>query len=401
MPIPAVRGLQVNRARLSGDEMTFTFRNDRQVSMNVTINIPQLKRGEEPMQLEFEVPPATLVPAWLFAPPVSLDGLELDLTADFLEIKMRTEAAHGDPIDLGAAFMQISALDFELIEFTSGRIALSPIRHEVPLSLRDSLVEGNYTFRDAQMRLELTNGFGAPMAAEVRLAQVKYDDGSSRSFESALFESPVLLQAGHLSDADRPGREVLVFDRLNSNIVDLLDSRMVGFEFDLSLTLNPEDLDQPFSLRSGRELLVKADLTLSLNASVEGVMVSREMPIDLIALDTLEHLRLKIQVQNGLPVSFRLNLMLSDSGSSDRVELRGEEGLVIASAHVDDHGEVVLVTPTTIYIAVDHDLLLQMLHLNSLHVDFFLKSPSQPPFVSVIKPGQELRVWIGVEAGLR
>ena len=140
---------------------------------------------------------------------------------------------------------------------------------------------------------------------------------------------------------------------------------------------------------------------LSFDAKVEDVRVKRSIGVDLQTLDSLSYLRLKMVVDNGIPLSFSPVFTLRDTVTNDSLLLQSDPRAEILTAVTDEFGDVLTVSTSTLYYELPENQLLDILKMNQLEADITLQSPTDGNSATRMRPGQTLDIRIGAEAKIR
>jgi len=402
IPVPDVAGLSLSKGILKGDQLIFTFNSTEIEDVSLDIMIPQLSKDGLPFRQNYTIPFDGSAPSTLVTPSIDLAGYAVDFSARSLTFTYDARRTNGDRIVLPLSFAQITAFDFSYLEGSIANTTIPTGLQRIEIDIQDSLVQGSYQFQDPKIHFDVSNSFGIPIAIRVKDVYILLgNDMIPRALESELFDQIIELQYPAFEEQGKVVSERLSFDKLNSNILDLAHNDIVAIDYDLDIIINPkETIDERFFVLDTSRAIITAEVELSFDATVDAVSISKSVPVDLSRLDLLDFLRLKVVVDNGLPLSFEPILVLEDTLVNDEIELVEEIGVRIENALTDNLGEVTGAMSSILHYTLTDDQLGQARLMNRMTATFILKSPNQGILPARIKPGQQLTMRIGAEAKL-
>lgn len=402
LPVPNIAELSLETGVLKGDQMIFTLNSLENSDVKIKLRLPQLTKTNEPYEQEFIIPFDGAAPSTFVSPPIDLEGYSVDFSKDNLTLIYDARREDGQRIVLPLSFAQITAFDFSYLEGHIAQTNLPTGLQRVDIDIQDSLLEGSYQFQNPKINFDIANSFGIPIGIQVKDVFIIGGDLIPQPLNSSLFDDILYLDYPQYDEKGQVVRERITFDKNNSNLLELTHNDIIAIDYNLDIIINPANSDDNrfFVLDSSRAVLT-AEVELSLEAIVEAVTVEKKVGINFSRLDSLEFIRLKVVIDNGLPLSFEPRLVMRDTIGQVEMNLQEEAETPIASADTDNLGNVINSRQSTLYYTLSKDQLLVSQTMNQLEATFILRSPNEGTISTRIKPGQELLMRMGAEAKLK
>ncbi len=400
LPITVFPDATISRAIFSGDEMFFILNSDLEEDIRVRIEIPELQRDGETFSFEYTIPFDGSSPSSLTTPRIDLSGYELDAGNGLVSLRYDARKVDGSRVQLPLSFVRVNAFDFAYLEGKIGKITVPTDLQSIEIDIEDTLVDGTYHFEDPKIHFDLHNSFGVPIGVRVKSLYLVTDQGEQREIVSPLFDQIFLLNYPQLDQVGLTVSDRITFDKTNSNILDLITAEINEIVYNLDIITNPDDEIDEFFLTDSSKAVLDATLNLSFAAIVEEVSASRTAVVFLEDIDTLSEGRVKVFVDNGMPLSFQPKLLFFRA-SGNNLPLDVEDNRVVASAITDDLGNVIGSRSTAIYYTLNRMQIRDISLMDSVRATLTIQSPQGGLDPAIIKPGQFLEFGVGIEAKLR
>lgn len=402
LPLPDLAELSLDKGILKGDQLIFTLNSVENTDVSVKISLPQFTKNGDVFEVEYIIPFDGASPGTLMAEPIDLNGYTVDFSNGDLTLRYEAWNEAGQRIILPLSFAQITGFEFSYLEGSIVRTSISTDLQRIDIDIQDSLIAGEYQFQDPKIHFDLNNSFGIPLGVKVKEVFILGNDSIQQPLESSLFDQIIILDYPGFDQQGEVVRDRITFDKENSNLLELTHNDIIGIDYNLDIILNPQEIsDERFFILDTSRALVTAEVELSFEALVDNVSISKIVDLDFSRLDSIDFLRLKVVVENGLPLSFQPDLTLMDTISGARIELNEENGVLISNANVNDSGDVLSTTSSLLFYSLDIDQLSRVKEMNQLEAEFNLRSPGQGTASAKIKPGQKLMMRVGAEAKFR
>ena len=401
LPLAAFQEATLSRATLKGDQMFFILNSNAEEDITVEIKIPNLKKDGKEFSFVYQVPFDGSSPSSLTTPMIELDGYLMEAIEGQVKLVYDARKSDGSRIVLPLSFVRVNAFDFSYIEGQIGQTIVPTGIQSIDIKIEDSLVEGTYKFEDPKIHFDITNSFGIPIGVAVTELFLVSRMGELKQIQSTLFNDIITLSFPSLDQVGQAAVDRITFDKNNSNILDLIGGDIVEIRYNLDIITNPEQDDRQFFLTDSSEAVLDATLDLSFAATIEMVTAEHNAPVQLGDIDTLSEARIKIFVDNGMPLSFFPELsFFSLSGTWLKLNPDDNNGRIEA-ASADELGNVTDNVLSAIYYTLNGEELPVLAQMDSVQATLSVQSPQEGSHPSIIRPGQILEFGIGIEARLR
>ena len=400
LPLSSFQEATLTKATLKGDEIFFTLNSDQTEDVMVNVRIPNLSRDGEVFSYDYIIPFGGGSLSSLVTPPIPLAGYQLDALAGLVSLIVDARKIDGTRILLPISFANVNAFDFSYIEGQIGRTIEPTELQSIPIKIDDTLVDGTYQFEDPKIHFDVTNSFGMPIGVQVKELFLLNKAGETKTITSPLFDEIIILSFPSLDQVGTAVVDRITFDRNNSNILDIIQDDITEIKYNLDIITNPNEDQNEFFLTDSSAATVDATVDLSFIATVEMVSAESNAEVALQDIDTLGSARIKVFVDNAIPLSFFPELTFFQK-SGVELHLEAEGPASIESAKTDPQGNVTGNIQSSVFYNLDTDQILSLATMDSVRAKLTIQSPQNGQDPSVIRPGQILEFGVGIEARLK
>ncbi len=402
VPIPSIAEADPDSAVFKGDSIFFVLNSFEDSDVKLDLSIPELRLNGMPFQMHYVIPYAGSSPSTLVTPKIGLQGYEVALAAGFLSLRYEARNAEGTRLVLPLSFVQIDAFDFSYIQGKIGRSVFSTNVDTIRVDTQDTLFDGTYHFTNPKIHFDITNSFGVPIGILVKEASLINANGAVSKITSSLFNDIKVISYPSLDDVGKATFDRITLDRDNSNIDEIAQDDIAEIVYEAEVIVNPTSLpDNGFFVTDSSEIRLDAKFDLSFEARVEEIIIHQDLAVVLEKLDSITSLRLKVIVQNGIPLHFTPSLALTGSEQKDTIPLVAEAPALITPASTDGLGNVTESSQSTFFYSLDATLLTQLRDLTQMLIKLSLQSPAAGTKPAIIRPNQSIDLRIGAEAQIR
>ena len=401
IPVPSFDGFNIQKGVLRGDQMSFVLNSTEADPVKVSIKLPQLTRDNMIFRKDYEIPGANLLASSLTTNPIDLNGFLVDFGSGTLDLKYEAVNSAGTRIRLPISFLLVNAFDFSYLEGSIQSSRINTGLQEIDIDIRDTVLNGDFQFQDPKIHFDISNSFGVPVGLKVLQVFMVDHAGNRSDIRSTLFEEIMMIEAPSFDEVGETVSTRITLDRDNSNLVEVASTDIEDLFYDVDIILNPNTTNETFFITDSSKAQIDALIDLSFDATIIDFTVEQDLTVALSGLDTLRSLRMKMYVENGIPLSFSPELIFFEEDLSPGFTLKPVDTAEVSSATVDSNGEVVSTTTTEIYFNVTAEELSLLSKMTTLKAILHFRSPNNGKDRSVIKPGQEIFMGIGAEAGIK
>lgn len=401
LPVPSFDGFQISTGVLKGDQMSFILNSTELSKVDVSIQIPQLSKGNDPFLGQYTVPAATFLPGSLTTDPINLNGYEVDFSSGNLSLRYQAINDMGDKIILPLSFVIVNAFDFSYLEGKLSQTRLNTGLQEIDIDIRDTTLDGDIQFQDPKIHFDISNSFGVPVGLQVNRVYLVNHSDESAEITSALFDDLVLIESPDFDEIGSTVTQRITLDRTNSNVLEVASTDIKDLFYDIDIVLNPDTEDEVFFVTDSSKAQIDALVDLSFDATVQDLRVERVLDVSLDGLDTLDFLRLKMYVENEVPLAVSPELQFGSSSSSDIWVLEADDQKTIEAATLDANGSLVVSQVSELYFTLTAEELVQLENFNILTAILYFDSPGDGTDATMLRPNQRVFIGVGAEAGLK
>ena len=366
-----VAGLPITRLDLSDGTAVITVTNPYDEEARVIVTSDNFELDGFPLRRRLIVAPDATV-ADTFAAATAKFEVAADGAVSFRYVA--TLAGGREGVQLGASSFRLEPGRFEYAEGPLSTLGFELDVDSLRLGFFDALEPGAVRLVGPSATLTIDNSVGAPVRVRTPTSYFGFRDGTSDTLRSPLAEGIDVAYPG-LGEGPVAKRSELRFDDGNSNLAELVSGLPNVFDFDFAGVVNPEALDQPFSLhREGRVTgTLAVDVPLALG--FEGFRLSREFPLDGSRFDEATDVALLARVTNGFGLGLRLQATFYDAAGRELLEAFPEPIEVLRAASVDADGLPVAPRDTEVRVRLRASALAAISRASTVALTVTLDSP--------------------------
>ena len=396
IPLQEVNGFTLNRASLDGKTLLFILNSNLAEDLTVTVRIPELQRDGTSLEETFTII-NTGPPNQFISDSISLAGYDMELEGGAFSVHYDARTSSGDRIVLPLSFLQLTSFEFNYIEGNLASQVISTGLRTIDVALPDSLVEGEFKILDPKVHFDLANSFGAPAGAQVRELYTLLDDSTRVDFVSPLLDEIIPIGYPTLEERGDTVTQRITFDRMNSNIADLIGDNLLTIFYNIDIVLNPDsDPEEVFFISDASLAVLNAVVELPLEVEIPRVIVRYGVPVSFSDFGEVGDARLKLVAENGIPLSFDPKLRFVDS-HGDQLLFNAEPSGEIQSARVNEVGEVINNNTSILFYPLSETQIDFVLVSDSLMLEVLIRTSAEGMEQARLQPGQKMDVKVGAE----
>ncbi len=401
IPLPALDQADPTSAILKGDHLRLILNSDENDEVSVKVWIPQILEDGAVFRREYVIPSNEQGMGSFTTPDIELSGYQVDFTQGFVQLKYDSRREDGTRIVLPTSQLFIDALDFHYVEGRIHQNSFPTGLEVIEVDVQDTIVGGSYKFTNPKIHFDFTNSFGFPIGVKVKEASIVNLDGDITPLISSLFDDLIDLEYPRIDQVGDFATRRITIDRRNSNLAEISQSDIASIRYDLDIIANPDaDDDDEFFLTDTSFARMDAELELSFEALIDSISLRQDIELMVEELDSIGFLRLKLWVQNGIPLGFTPHLMLVSENPALAIPLEPEAEGLVSPAGSDDSGNVTNHRESVLFYTLGKDDLTRLSRMDYLQLVLTVTSPDDGQKMAVIRPDQTLSVGIGAEIKL-
>jgi len=213
--------------------------------------------------------------------------------------------------------------------------------------LESDTINGNISFADPQLNLEISNSYGVPV--DIDLSNVRAFSKSTGEYTDLIFNPGVIpfsIRAPGIDNIGDTANSVLRINKDLCNIVEVMESTPSEFSYRVSTITNPDGPEETVNfVTDSSKLDVGLEVVIPIWLRADGFSIETTEPFDFEdqiggEADLVDYLRLTLDAANGLPADVIMQVYFKD-GSYNILDSMFVSDAFLISANVDDNDEVI------------------------------------------------------------
>ncbi len=398
VPVQIFDNIELNSISLKSGTISFNLQSGIPENIDVTITIPQLTKNGLPFSTNLELVYLGSLPVFAMIDPISIEGYFLDLVGNSVDVNYEAITNSGDHVVLDLVTGAAENWNYDLIQGIAEQQTFSISKDSIEIDLYDSWLEGEISFEDPRIAIEIENSFGFPMG--VQLVNVVAITSSGNEVNLTTTNNSFEVNYPLLSEVGEAKTTTFFFDKNNSNIKDILNTKPTKLYYEIEGTLNPNNTNDPGFISDQSDLSSLLSLELPIHGSASGFTIQSSAEMDIGTLENIRNAEFKIITDNGLPIDVDLQLYFQDENENIIDSLFNQPQALLAAASVDAHGNTTGSVEVTTYIDVPEERMLMIQNAKNVLIDVSFSTYNNGNTSVRINSSQEVGIRMGAKVGL-
>ena len=398
VPVQVFDNVELNSIALKEGTISFNLQSGTPEDLDVTITIPELKKDGVPFTTNLQLNYQGSLPVSASIAPISIEGYLLDLAGNEVQIKYDAVTNSGDHVIVDLITGSADNWNYELVEGIADRQVFQISEDSIEIDLYGSWLEGEISFEDPRIAIEVENSFGFPI--EVRLVNVVAVTSAGNEINLTTTNNNFEVNYPDFSEIGEAKKTTFYFDKNNSNIRDILNARPTLLKYQIEGILNPDDADEMGFVTDQSDLTSLVMVELPIYGTASGFTVQTDADMDLQDIENISDAEFKIITDNGLPIDVNLQLFFQDQFGHTIDSLFINPQNLLSSASIDTEGNTTNTTETTTFVDVSKERMLNIQEANKVIINAAFSSANNGATSVRINSTQEVEVRMGVKIGL-
>jgi hypothetical protein len=259
-------------------------------------------------------------------------------------------------------------------------------------------LEGDISFENPRIAIEVENSFGFPIG--VRLINVTAITSAGNEVSLTTTNSEFEVNYPSFSELGEMKTTTFYFDKNNSNIKDILNTRPTKIFYEIEGILNPNDTNDPGFITDQSTLTSLLTLELPIHGTASGFTVETSTEIDLRDIENISGAEFKIITDNGMPINVDLQLYFQDEYGKTIDSLFNEAQTLLSAASVGTNGNTINTSEVTTYIDVPKERMLMIQNAKNVIINASFSTFNNGNTPVIINSSQDVEVRMGAKIGL-
>lgn len=399
VPFTVFPDFSVSSVDLKVGTLSFRIHSQLEEDVDVTITIPSLTKNGVPFRMSTRVLYQGSLPATSNIDATSIEGYVLAANAGNIELGYDARTLNGDRVEVSLITGAAENWAYSIVEgvWANGEFELK--KDSIEINIFDNWVDGDITLTDPKLTIDVDNSFGFATRVSVKSLVVTTIDGEKIPLESEILDDGFMLDFPSINEQGDSRRTSFTFDRNNSNIDVILNSRPTGIVYEIIAEINPDGSTDPGFTADDSEIVTTVKVDIPVYGTAAGFTIENETEVDLDDFDNVEKAEIKILSENEIPIDLNVQIYFADANNQVFDSLFVIPNHIVKAAKVDANGVVTENTVDENYIDISSsrfELLRQAENLK-IHAGFSTYNDGQVPVRITTLQELDLKLGIKVE----
>jgi hypothetical protein len=403
LPFSTPDGMSIDYVRIKKGVLQYFFRSNHTQNVQVKVRFPQaFSPSGQPVEFTHNLNYTGSVPVNIF--PVQLDMKNYTLEAEDGNIYIEYEAikADGTRDTVSDFFIFFNGLEFSYAEGYFGNQTHENGRDTIKIDFFETWTQGNVTFEDPRIYINVFNSFGVPTRSVAKIFQIQTADGQILPLESPYIDSGIDFVFPTFDEIGQEKTTSFSFTKDNSNIDVILGSNPVALDYDVDAITNPDsDVAVRGYITDSSSYTVFVEVDLPIHGRANGYLVRDTFDLNFERFDRVRAVEFKLITENGLPLGVDVQAYFIGPDGEVLDVLLDEPQTLLEAAPVNAEGVATSTIKTITLIPFDAERFDRVRNANKLILNAWFSTTNEGSVPVKIFKQQELGIRMGmrVETG--
>jgi hypothetical protein len=337
--LPVSASQLVKKAIFKNTKIGFFFETNTASDIKIRMRIPELSKNGVIFEREFTIKNSGNLPLRLQTEMISVDGWTYASNNNTLTFRYQAISTNGTRLVLDKALMNYDLLNFSYIEGYLGYHSFPFEGSIIKIGLFDQWKSGGFDFTDPKLSISVENTFGVPVKSRINKLDLKLINGSVISLQSPFIASGIDYNYPPISEPGGLRTTRFEFNKSNSNIRDIFNEKTTEISYDLNALVNPlQDTTIKGHVTGDSYFTVKVAVEVPLSGSVNQVVITDTVDINLQDFDRVQSAEFKTIITNDFPADVRVQAVFVDEKNIILDQLFNNTGLLLSAATLAPNG---------------------------------------------------------------
>lgn len=399
LPFSTPDGMSIDYVRIKKGTMQYLFQSFHEQNVSVKVRFPQaFSPGGQPIEFTHNINYAGSVPVLSF--PVTLDMKDYTLEAVDGKINIEYEAikANGERDTVSNFFIVFNNLEFSYAEGYFGNQTHENGRDTIKIDFFETWTQGNVTFEDPRIYINVFNSFGVPTRSVANIFQIETADGQILPLESPYIDSGIDFEYPSFDEIGEEKVTSFSFTKDNSNIDVILGSNPIALDYEVDAITNPDsDVDVRGYITDSSSYTVFVEVDLPIHGRANGYLVRDTFDLNFDRFEQVRSVEFKLVTENGLPLGVDLQAYFVDASGAVLDTLLDAPQTLLEAAPVNGEGVASTKVKTTTIIPFPQTRFDNIRNANRLILNAWVSTTNEGSVPVKIFKTQELDVRMGMK----
>lgn len=382
--LPVVNNMIVHRAILANGNYWFSYSHQQSQPVNLSMWVPEMTINGQILSHQLTIPYGGQSPTFGSTAHFPLDNILMVPVNNKISLHYRSTTLDNQPINMTSMFFFYDQIDFKYIEGFIGQNVYDLKKDSIEFDLYKSFAQGGLYFDDPQITMTVSNSFGFPVKALVNVFEVQTAGGTTLNFTSSILDAGMLFNYPKLQEQGQSKTTSFVFNSGNSNVREIFNAQARRIVYDIDALSNPFLIpDSTFFIAEQSGFTINVTVDLPLKGKVSDYPAERTFEINAENLKDLKEGVLRVETDNGLPLTARAQIYLYNGSGSLLDSVFAVPQDIFKSAKTNAQGIVTSNTLNTLDIPVPENKIQAWSNTKSLRILLHFNSPADQNVVQI------------------
>jgi len=330
----------LKKAVFKDTKINFYFENSIPQDVNIKMRILELTKNGKIFESNFTLKYNNSVPVKLQSDQISIDGWTLQSETNSMTFHYEATLPNGQKIKLDNAQMNFDIIKFSYLDGYLGYHVFAVDGNIIDVGLFNKWLSGSFDFEDPKITISVDNAFGLPVRSRVNKMELTSITGNTVNLESDFITSGIDFAFPTFSEIGAIKTTEFDFNKSNSNVRDVFNEKTKTIAYDISALVNPEkDTTIKGFITGDSYFVVNVAVEVPLNGSVNQLVVTDTLEIDLDDFESVQSAEFKSITSNDFPADMRIQVFFLDENGNSIDQLFNGEGFDLEAAPVQGNGK--------------------------------------------------------------
>lgn len=329
----------LKKSTFKDTRINFYFESSVMEDIEVIMRIPSLTKNGATFERKFLVKYNGSSPIAFRSEDISIDGWTLQSQTNSIVFHYEAKLPDGRKIRFDKAQMFFDLIKFSYIDGYLGYHVFAVDGSIIDVGLFNQWKSGTFDFENPKITISVDNAFGLPVRSRVNRMDLTTVTGKTLSLQSPFvntgidFAYPTFQEIGQIKTTN------FDFNKNNSNLREIFNEKTKTIAYDISALVNPDrDTTIRGYITDGSFFVVNVAVEVPLHGSVNELVVSDTLDIDLSGISNVESAEIKALITNDFPAEMLVQGYFLDDNNAVSANLFEGDGIYIPGASLGPDG---------------------------------------------------------------
>ena len=390
VPLNTPRGVFVDFADVKSGVLLWGIQTRE--PLDIVLKIPQLEKNGVPFYKKFTANGP-------YIDSIDMKGWRMTANSDLsIVITHDARRPNGERVNLASSgLFSMKNFEFSLVKGFLGNEVFDVPEDSIKIDFFKRWQEGEIRFDNPKMTVELDNSFGVPVRAISRVTDVISVGGQRLSLQSPLSQG-IDINYPKLNEVGQTKRTVIIFDKNNSNLADIISANPVKMEYKIDGLTNPDPAIKTIGfLTDSSKFNFQVLLDIPLTVKAKNFTFSDTVDVNLAGYESVQAAELKILTDNKMPIDINLQGYFIGDGYAVIDSFYTKNSLILRGAPVNAEGLPVGIQKAENYITLDEAKFNKVRLAKKMILKYSFFTVNNGNSVVRLAATQDVRVRMGVK----